>query len=74
MNIIEWLIFISPAIFNVVDDELKVWGNNIRLDGAQVVADDLSRWVLVRKVNGPDSGTRAYINDSLNAALDGREM
>ncbi len=62
---------VDPFGFGVVDVELDVRGNPSGLDGTQVGAQDLSAGVLVCKVNGPDAGTSAKIEDTVGRGLDG---
>lgn len=53
----------DPLVFGVVPDEVAVGQGvfEVRLDAAQVGADDVGIGVRLSKFDGPNAGSRPYI-------------
>jgi hypothetical protein len=63
----------GPGLGEVIDLELEVGRHIAGLDGGEVRSDDGGGGVEVCKIDGPDSGAGAEIEDALGVAVDGRE-
>ena len=62
VDVVELLVE-GPVGFGIVDDEVAVWRHETWLDGGQVGTCNARVWVLVCKVDGPDAGAAADVED-----------
>lgn len=52
MDKVECVGFVQPFVFEVLDNELDIWGNPVRLDGTNVIPNDacLGEFPLLRLI------------------------
>jgi hypothetical protein len=63
---------VDPFGFGIVNVKLDVGRYPCRLDGTEIGAYNLSAWVLVGKVYGPNASAGTNVEDTLGSGRDGR--
>jgi hypothetical protein len=61
MYVVKAVFLVGPFAAAVIDFELEIWRNKLRLNRAEVRSDDLCRRKLVSKVNSPYAGARPNV-------------